>query len=62
MSKPRKSPSANENWVRQETKDEYMNQAKKTLEAAKKHETETAGKWVKVSDKPLTFKRVIEKR
>ena len=62
MSHNRKSASVNENWIKTENLNEYKKQAQKTLEAAKKHEIETSGKWVKVSDKPLTFKRVIEKQ
>ena len=40
MSKPRKSPSVNENWIRQETKDEYKKAAEKTLAECKKYESE----------------------
>ena len=62
MSKPRKSPSANENWVSTETVNEYKKAALKTLDECKKREAETPGKWVKVSDLPKTFKRVLTKQ
>ena len=58
MSKPRKTPSANENWVRQETKDEYKKAAEKTLAECKKYESEHKFRYVKVSDMPKTYKRV----
>lgn len=62
MSKPRKSPSANQNWVKQETVDIIKRNAEITLEKAKKQEAETSGIWVKVSDTPKTFKRVLAKQ
>ena len=60
MSKPRKSPSANENWVSTETVNEYKKAALKTLAECKKYESEHKWKYVQVSDKPKTFKRVLE--
>lgn len=61
MSKPRKSPSANENWVSTKTVNEYKKEAIKTLSECKKYESEHKWKWVQVSDKPKTFKRVFVK-
>ena len=61
MSKPRKSPSANENWVSTETVNEYKKAALKTLAECKKYESEHKWKWVKASDLPKTFKRVLVK-
>lgn len=61
MSKPRKSPSANENWVSTETVNEYKKAALRTLAECKKYESEHKWKWVQVSDKPKTFKRVLVK-
>ena len=58
MSKPRKSPTANENWVKQETKDEYKKMAEKKLAECKKYESEHKFRYEKISDMPKTFKRV----
>ena len=58
MSKPRKSPSANENWIREETKDEYKKSAEKTLQKCKEYENQHRFKYVLISDKPKTLKRV----
>ena len=58
MSKPRKSPTANENWVKQETKDEYKKVAEKKLAECKKYESEHKFRYEKISDMPKTFKRV----
>ena len=58
MSKPRKSPTANENWVKQETKDDFKKAAEKTLAECKKYESEHKFRYEKVSDLPKTFKRV----
>lgn len=58
MSKPRKTPTANENWVRQETKDDFKKAAEKTLAECKKYEFEHKFRYVKVSDMPKTYKRV----
>ena len=59
MSKPRKSPSANENWIKQVTVDEQKKAALKTLAECKKYESEHKFKYVQISDKPKTFKRVL---
>ena len=59
MSKPRKSPSANENWVSTETVNEYKKAALKTLAECKQYESEHKWKYVQVNDKPKTFKRVL---
>lgn len=61
MSKPRKSPSENENWVSDETKSDFKKQAERTLSECKRYESEHKWKWVKVSDLPKTFKRVLVK-
>ena len=56
MRKNKKTPSANENWVRRETKKQYDIDAENALAKAKRQESETPGKWVKVSDMPKTWK------
>ena len=55
----RKSPSVNENWVREETIDNIKKSANIALEQCKKFEKEHPAKWVKVSDTPKTFKRIL---
>ena len=59
MRKNKKSPSPTENWVTKQTKKQYDIEAENALAKVKKHEAETAGIWVKVSDTPKTFKRII---
>ena len=59
MSKSRKSPSANENWISTETVNEYKKAALKTFAECKQYESEHKFKYVQVSDKPKTYKRVL---
>lgn len=58
MPRERKSPTANQNWVKTATLSEWKKSAVKALEKVK--EIEQSGKfiYVKVSDTPRTFKRI----
>ncbi len=58
MPRDRKSPSSNQNWIKEANISEWKKSALKTLEKAK--EIEDSGKYayVKISDTPRTFKRI----
>lgn len=55
----RKTPSVNENWVRDETIDNIKKSAQIALEQCKKYEKEHPGIWIKISDTPKTYKRIL---
>ena len=55
----RKTPSVNENWVREETVNETKKAAQRNLQKCKEYEAEHRWKWEKISDFPKTYKRVI---
>ena len=58
MPRERKSPTANQNWIKEANLSEWKKSALKALEKVK--EIEESGKfiYVKVSDTPRTFKRI----
>lgn len=58
MPRERKSPTANQNWIKESNLSEWKKSALKALEKVK--EIEESGKfiYVKVSDTPRTFKRI----
>ena len=58
MPRERKSPTANQNWIKEANLSEFKKSALKALEKVK--EVEESGKfiYVKVSDTPRTFKRI----
>lgn len=58
MPRERKTPSANQNWIKQETVNEFKKSALKTLQKCKEFEEGRKFKYVKVSDTPRTFKRI----
>lgn len=49
----------NENWIKGSTLKHYKENAKQVLERAKEAEEKMNCRYEKVSDKPLTFKRVF---
>lgn len=58
MPRERKSPTANQNWVKTATLSDYKKSALKTLEKVKEYESSKKFIYVKVSDTPKTFKRI----
>lgn len=58
MPRERKSPTANQNWIKEANLSEFKKSALKTLEKVKEYESSKKFIYVKVSDTPRTFKRI----
>ena len=58
MPRERKSPTANQNWIKEANLTEWKKSALKALEKVKEIEESGNFIYVKVSDTPRTFKRI----